>query len=77
MLSTLEHPTRSFLGNTTVQNSLQKKKWEKIELAFNNFGQSNFFQHKKFHYNKIRTIGIVAGFNDFKADISVSEIGFN
>lgn len=55
---------------------IAKNKWQKIELPFNNFGQSNFYQAENFHYSKIRTIGIVAGFEDFKADISVSEIGF-
>ena len=52
-----------------------KNKWERIELPFSNFGQSNFYQPKKFHYSKIKTIGIVAGFDNFKADIAVSEIG--
>ena len=55
---------------------LAKNKWEKIELPFNNFGQSNFYQPNKFNYNKIRTIGIVAVFDDFKADISICEVGF-
>ncbi len=55
---------------------LTKNKWEKIKLPFDNFGQSNFYQPKKFQYKKIKTVGIVAGFNNFQADISVSEIGF-
>tara|TARA_B100000029_G_scaffold110214_5_gene102011 strand:+ start:13912 stop:14412 length:501 start_codon:yes stop_codon:yes gene_type:complete len=55
---------------------LAKKKWERTELPFDNFGQSNFYQPNKFNYNKIRTIGIVAGFDDFKADISICEVGF-
>ena len=55
---------------------LAKDQWEKIILPFNNFTKSNFYQPKQFSYNKIRTIGIVAGFSDFKADICVSEIGF-
>ena len=55
---------------------IAKNKWKKIELPFNNFGQSNFYQPEKLHYSKIKTIGIVAGFEDFKADISVSKIGF-
>ncbi len=55
---------------------IAKNKWEKIELPFNNFGQSNFYQPKNFHYSKIRTVGIVAGFDNFKADIAVCEIGF-
>ena len=55
---------------------IAKNKWSKIELPFNNFGQSNFYQPKKFHYRKIKTLGIVAGFNNFQADISISEIGF-
>lgn len=55
---------------------IAKNNWEKIKLPFNNFGQSNFYQPEKFHYSKIRTIGIVAGFDNFQADIAVSEIGF-
>ena len=55
---------------------LAKNKWEKISLSFMNFKKSNFYQPKQFNYHKIKTIGIVAGFNNFKADISVSEIGF-
>ena len=55
---------------------IAKNKWEQIKLPFDNFGQSNFYQPNKFNYNNIKTIGIVAGFNNFKADISVSEIGF-
>ena len=55
---------------------LAKNKWEKISLSFMNFKKSNFYQPKQFNYHKIKTIGVVAGFNNFKADISVSEIGF-
>ena len=55
---------------------IAKNKMDKIELPFDNFGQSNFYQPKKFNYKKIRTIGIVAGFANFEADISVCEIGF-
>ncbi len=55
---------------------IAKNKWEEIKLPFSNFGQSNFYQPNKFNYNNIKTIGIVAGFDNFKADISVSEIGF-
>ena len=53
-----------------------KDKWQKISLPFINFKKSNFYQPKQFNYHKIKTIGIVAGFNDFKADICVNEIGF-
>ena len=55
---------------------IAKNKWLEIKLPFNNFGQSNFYQPKKFNYNNIKTIGIVAGFDDFNADISISKIGF-
>ena len=55
---------------------IARDKWEKISLPFTDFRKSNFFQPKQFNYHKIKTIGVVAGFNDFKADISVSEIGF-
>ena len=50
--------------------------WRDIKLPFFNFKKSNFYQPKQFNYHKIKTIGIVAGFDDFTADISVSEIGF-
>ena len=40
------------------------------------FETSNFYQPKTILGQKIRSIGLVAGFNDFKSDICLGEIGF-
>ena len=50
--------------------------WRKIDLPFINFRKSNFYQPKQFDYHNIKTLGIVAAFDNFKADLSISEIGF-
>ena len=72
-----EKPSALFANKLdAVPKITAKNKWEKIKLPFNNFKKSNFYQPKQFNYHKIRTIGIVAGFENFKSDISVSEIGF-
>ena len=55
---------------------IAKNKWERIQLPFVNFKKSNFFQPKQFNFHKIKTLAIVAGFDNFKADIKISEIGF-
>jgi Complex I intermediate-associated protein 30 (CIA30). len=46
-------------------------KWAEKFLPFSNFNKSNFYQPKQLNYQKIKTIGIVAGFKNFEADISV------
>jgi len=35
-----------------------------------------FYQPKSLLFHQIKTVGILAAFDDFYADISVSEIGF-
>ena len=55
---------------------LLKNKWAEIKLPFVNFRKSNFYQPKNLLFHQIKTIGIVAAFDDFYADIAVSEIGF-
>ena len=55
---------------------LLKNKWTKVTLPFADFKKSNFYQPKSLLYHQIKTIGIVAAFDDFYADIAISEIGF-
>ena len=50
--------------------------WTEIKLPFANFKKSNFYQPRSVLYHQIKMIGIVAAFDDFYADIAVSEIGF-
>lgn len=64
-------PWQYYSSTFTAKNS-----WKEVRLPFNEFIKSNFYQPKKFNYQKIKTLGIVAGFDDFKADICISEIGF-
>ena len=52
-----------------------KNKWEKIKLPFNNFKKSNFYQPKNLSNQKIKSIGLVAAFENFKADICLAKIG--
>ena len=53
-----------------------KKKWVEIKVPFINFKQSNFYQPKKLTNQNIKSIGLVAGFDNFYADICLAEIGF-
>tara|TARA_B100001123_G_C15121633_1_gene951588 strand:- start:60 stop:560 length:501 start_codon:yes stop_codon:yes gene_type:complete len=53
-----------------------KDEWTEIKLPFSNFKKSNFYQPRSLLYQQIKTVGIVAAFDDFYADIAVSEIGF-
>ena len=50
--------------------------WIIIKLPFDKFKKSNFYQPKSLRAQKIKSIGLVAGFNDYKANICLSEIGF-
>ncbi len=47
-----------------------------IKIPFDNFKKSNFNQPNKLSQQDIKTIALVAGFDDFYADICLSEIGF-
>ena len=50
--------------------------WIIIKTPFKEFKKSNFYQPKKLLNQKIKSIGLVAAFDDFKSDICMSEIGF-
>tara|TARA_B100000131_G_C18003085_1_gene567307 strand:- start:210 stop:788 length:579 start_codon:yes stop_codon:yes gene_type:complete len=50
--------------------------WNEIRAPFNEFKKSNAYQPSSLIGQNIRSIGLVAGFKDFQADICLSEIGF-
>jgi len=52
------------------------KKWIEIRAPFNEFKKSNFYQPKKILGQNIKSVGLVAGFDDFDANICLGEIGF-
>ena len=52
------------------------KNWTEIRVPFSKFEKSNFYQPKKIFGQNIKSVGLVAGFEDFKSDICLSEIGF-
>ena len=52
------------------------KNWRKIIAPFEQFKKSNFYQPKSILGQSIKSVGLVAGFDDFKSDICLSEIGF-
>ncbi len=52
------------------------KNWSEIKAPFTEFKKSNFYQPKSILGQNIKSIGLVAGFDDFKSDICLSEIGF-
>ena len=52
------------------------KNWIEIKAPFKKFKKSNFYQPKSILGQNIKSVGLVAGFNDFKSDICLSEIGF-
>ena len=71
------------IGNVTTKNNggfiqirVVLDKWSEIKLPFTQFKKSNFYQPKQFSYQKIKSICIVAGFENYKPDLAVSEIGF-
>lgn len=49
--------------------------WVKIKAPFSKFKKSNYYQPEKLLNQKIKSIGLVAGFKDFKSDICLAEIG--
>ncbi len=53
-----------------------QKQWNKIRAPFNEFKKSNAYQPSSLIGQRIKSIGLVAGFKDFEADICLSEIGF-
>ena len=52
------------------------KNWSEIRAPFAQFKKSNFYQPKSILGQNIKSVGLVAGFDDFKSDICLSEIGF-
>ena len=52
------------------------KNWNEIRAPFKQFKKSNFYQPKSILGQNIKSVGLVAGFDDFKSDICLSEIGF-
>ena len=52
------------------------KKWIEIRAPFIEFKKSNFYQPKSILGQNLKSIGLVAGFDDFKSDICLGEIGF-
>ena len=52
------------------------KNWIEIRAPFKEFKKSNFYQPKSIIGQKIKSIGLVAGFDDFNSDICLGEIGF-
>ena len=52
------------------------KNWSEIRAPFKQFKKSNFYQPKSLLGQNIKSVGLVAGFDDFKSDICLSEIGF-
>ena len=57
-------------------NFKTSNEWNKIKAPFSEFQKSNAYQPSNLVGQKIKSIGIVAGFKDFAADICLSEIGF-
>ena len=51
-------------------------KWNKVKAPFKDFTKSNSYQPSNLVGQNIKSLGLVAGFNDFEADICLSEIGF-
>jgi len=52
------------------------KDWREIRAPFKEFQKSNFYQPKSILGQNIKSIGLVAGFDNFKSDICLGEIGF-
>ncbi len=52
------------------------RQWNEIRAPFKEFKKSNAYQPSNLIGQKIKSIGLVAGFKDFSADICLSEIGF-
>tara|TARA_B100000886_G_scaffold13156_1_gene8537 strand:+ start:3074 stop:3571 length:498 start_codon:yes stop_codon:yes gene_type:complete len=50
--------------------------WTIIKAPFTMFEKSNFYQPKKIVGQKIKSLALVAGFQNYESDICLSEIGF-
>jgi hypothetical protein len=54
---------------------IAKNEWTEIRAPFKDFDKSNFYQPKNLSNQNIKSIGLVAAFDDFYANICLSEIG--
>ena len=54
---------------------IAKNEWLEIKAPFIDFKKSNFYQPKKLKNQKIKSLGLVAAFDNFYADICLAEIG--
>ena len=54
---------------------ISPNKWQEIKAPFLEFEKSNFYQPKKLSNQKIKSIGLVAAFDNFQSDICLGEIG--
>lgn len=52
-----------------------QNKWLEIKAPFKDFKKSNFYQPKKINEQNIKSIGLVAAFDNFYADICLGSIG--
>ena len=52
------------------------RNWNKIKAPFQEFKKSNFYQPKSILGQNVKSVGLVAGFDDFKSDVCLAEIGF-
>ena len=52
------------------------KNWIEIRAPLKEFKKSNFYQPKSILGQNIKSVGLVAGFDNFKSDICLGEIGF-
>jgi len=53
-----------------------KKNWSEIRAPFEQFKKSNFYQPRSLLGQNIKSVGLVTGFDNFKSDVCLSEIGF-
>ena len=53
-----------------------RKNWIEIRAPFEQFKKSNFYQPKSILGQNIKSVALVAGFDDFKSDICLGKIGF-
>jgi len=55
---------------------IAKNKWVKFKIPFKDFQKSNFYQPKKLSNQNIKSVGLVASFDNFYANVCLAEIGF-
>ena len=67
------HRIPSHIGQSV--SFFTSKNWSEIRAPFKEFKKSNFYQPNNIIGQKIKSIGLVAGFDDFKSDLCLGEIG--